>query len=66
MKVFHDSVSDTKTRIKQAVCVRCLDNFFYMPTAHIMGSPVGKIKVKLSLCFFLTGHDIKAYWGVEV
>jgi hypothetical protein len=28
---------------------------------------VDKVKVKLSLCFFLTEHHaMKAYWGVEV
>jgi hypothetical protein len=31
---------------------------------YVAGSVKVKVKVKLSLCFFLTEHDaMKAYWG---
>jgi hypothetical protein len=45
------------------------------PSTHCIGSCMGlsaglyviNIKVKLSLCFFLTKHHAtKVYWGVEI
>jgi hypothetical protein len=46
-------------------------NFSYLEgnETQIKGASLmsGRVKVKLSLCFFLTEHNAtKAYWGVEV
>jgi hypothetical protein len=31
-----------------------------------MSAVIGKVKVKLSLCFLTEHHAMKKYWGVEV